>query len=333
MHFINKPWTIQKIVEQRATIDEKPPYQRGPVWGLSQQQLLIDSIINRFDIPKIYLRHMNGASMFDYEVADGKQRLRAIWEFVAGEYALAIVQRQDKSWHGKTFDDLKSNQKRHILSYKLIVATVHSATNDDVRELFARLQNGERLTPPELRNSIASALGDVVRAMALTHPVFAGSPFPTARYKRDDLLAHVFALEHYSGTCDLKAPDLAKMYKDNAKALDQKIVKRVNAHLAILTKVQASIPGGIKTKWGFCDLFWIISRNQGQLPAPDVLGGKFVNFERKRLRHSKEPSKLVDASNPNPDHNLYDYIMAFSVGGALKENVSTRYRVLKQELL
>jgi len=64
-----------------------------------------------------------------------------------------------------------------------------------------------------------------------------------------------------------------------------------------------------------------------------VLGGKFVNFERRRLRHSKEPSKLVDASNPNPDKNLYDYIMAFSVGGALKENVSTRYRVLKQELL
>jgi len=303
------------------------------VWTLPQQQLLIDSIINRFDIPKIYLRHMDGTGAFAYEVADGQQRLNAIWEFVGGNYPLAMVQRHDSSWHGKTYDELRSNQKRHILSYKLVVATVHGATNDDVRELFARLQKGERLTPPELRNSMASAVGDVIRAMALTHPVFADSPFPTARYKRDDLLAHLFALELYAGTRDLKAPDLARMYTDYAKTLDQQYVARVNAHLAILAKVQASVPGGIRTKWGFCDLYWLVSKNSGNLPAPGVLADKFVKFERKRLRHSREPSKLIDASNPNPNQTLYDYIMAFSVGGALKENLATRYRVLKQELL
>jgi hypothetical protein len=47
MHFVNTPWSIQKIVAQQAAIDEKPPCQRGPVWGLSQKQLLIDSIITQ----------------------------------------------------------------------------------------------------------------------------------------------------------------------------------------------------------------------------------------------------------------------------------------------
>ena len=39
-------------------------------------QLLIDSVLCRFDIPKIYLHDMRGIGQHDYDVTDGQQRLR-----------------------------------------------------------------------------------------------------------------------------------------------------------------------------------------------------------------------------------------------------------------
>ena len=40
----------------RGDIDMSPSYQRqGAIWSTYKQQLLIDSLINGFDVPKIYL--------------------------------------------------------------------------------------------------------------------------------------------------------------------------------------------------------------------------------------------------------------------------------------
>src|SRR5437762_9149728 len=134
MHFKSLNWSISKVVKIADTIDPKPQYQRGPVWNTPKRQLLIDSIINRFDIPKIYLRYTKGAGTFDYEVSDGQQRLRAIWDFVAGIYPLSNVQAPNERWSGKFFAELTPAEKRHLREYKLTVTTVYDATGDQIRE-------------------------------------------------------------------------------------------------------------------------------------------------------------------------------------------------------
>lgn len=333
MNFNNIPWSIKKIVRMKDNIDPKPQYQRGPVWRTPKKQLLIDSIINRFDIPKIYLRRIKGMSPYDYEVADGQQRLIAVWGFINQEYPLGSVRGDNDGWSGKVYSELNKKQRSHILSYKLIITTVHDATNDEIRELFARLQKGERLTPPELRNSMASALGDVIRAMAETHHFFNGNSFANSRYKRDDLLAHAFAIELYAGSQDLKAPNLALMYKEHQSSIDQKAVSRVNQVLGYMNKMQNEIPNCIKTKWGFVDVFWLVSKRLGNLPPPKRIATKFVKLDQLRLRHMKDPATLIAASNRKADKDLYDYIVAFSVGGSLKENLTIRQRVLAKKLL
>jgi hypothetical protein len=146
MHFKNLTWTVATIAKKAGSIDPKPQYQRGPVWSPSKQQLLIDSIINRFDIPKIYLRYLGARGPYEYEVADGQQRLRAIWGFLDCKYPLANVRAPNMQWSGKTFKQLDRFEQMHILDFKLIIATVYEASNDDIRELFARLQKGVRLT-------------------------------------------------------------------------------------------------------------------------------------------------------------------------------------------
>ena len=70
----------------RSRIDTNPDFQRPSVWSVSQKQLLIDTILRGYDIPKMYWRKIK-VNPDAYEVVDGQQRLRAIWSFFDGEYA------------------------------------------------------------------------------------------------------------------------------------------------------------------------------------------------------------------------------------------------------
>lgn len=72
-----KPWALLTFKELIKQIDPNPTYQRSSVWKTPQKQLLIDSILRDFDIPKFYLR-VNNSSKFKYEIIDGQQRIRAL---------------------------------------------------------------------------------------------------------------------------------------------------------------------------------------------------------------------------------------------------------------
>src|SRR5690349_18841670 len=74
---------------RRKTVNPKPQYQRSHegVWNLSKKQLLMDTILRGYDIPKFYWRRIEDP-VFRHEVVDGQQRLRAIWEFFDGKFTL-----------------------------------------------------------------------------------------------------------------------------------------------------------------------------------------------------------------------------------------------------
>ena len=67
-----RPLVIATIYSWKEKIDTNPDYQRPPAWTKKQQQLLIDSILREYDIPKMYWRKVSGD---EYEVIDGQQRL------------------------------------------------------------------------------------------------------------------------------------------------------------------------------------------------------------------------------------------------------------------
>ena len=320
----NSPWTVEKFVHLKSAINPKPQYQRGDVWSRPKKQLLIDSILNHYDIPKIYLRSTRGAGLYDYEVADGQQRLRAIWSFVANEYPLARPSSANHTWSGKPFKELSVSDQSTILKFKLITAVIYDATNEEIRELFARLQKGERLTPPELRNSVPSVLGDIIRALAETHPFFTNSPFPSGRFRHDDLAAHAFAIE-LCGSEDLKAQNLAQMYETYSGGVDDAVKAKVNQVLGKLNGMQQSRPKCIRTKWGFVDLYCLISKNLAQLPSPAELATKYAAFEKRRLKYSPDPKQLLRQGSPKADQDLYSYIVAFKTAGGVADNVEARH--------
>src|ERR1700683_5350529 len=86
--------TIMFLYSERDEINVNPEYQRkGGIWTLEKKSLLIDSILNDYDIPKIYFHALGSEEYatggFRYAVIDGRQRLETIWSFMDGSFTLA----------------------------------------------------------------------------------------------------------------------------------------------------------------------------------------------------------------------------------------------------
>ena len=88
-----KTWNINELCRLELKINKQPEYQRGEVWSDNKKKLLIDSLLRGVDIPKIYLREVENDA-YEYEVADGQQRLSAIWSFKSN--GLRLHKNEDK---------------------------------------------------------------------------------------------------------------------------------------------------------------------------------------------------------------------------------------------
>lgn len=87
--------SVLVVYSEREEIELSPDYQRiSGVWTREKRQLLIDSLLNGYDVPKFYFHaftpsRTKGVRTYRYAIIDGKQRLQAIWEFINDELPLA----------------------------------------------------------------------------------------------------------------------------------------------------------------------------------------------------------------------------------------------------
>jgi hypothetical protein len=333
-------WTIERLYELRDKINPKPPFQRGIAWGERQKYLLIDSILRGYDIPKIYLnvvvagKYIHG---FDYEVADGQQRLRAIREFREDGFPLGAASSEvnGENLSGLKFSELQVKYRQRFGRYKITVALLNSASHDELRSLFARLQMGVVLNPPELRNAISSVAGSVIELAALTHPFFAGAGIPEKRFRRQDYLCHALALTTYDNKEDLKAPLLKRFYEDNSTAYDEDLVKRTYEILDWLNALGDATKRLVRKKWSFVDVFDLLYRHFTSIKDQDSekrlrgFAAAYAEFEGRRRANTKTPEDLL--ADPS-DKQLYNYTVAFKTTPATKQNIAARRAALDHYL-
>lgn len=333
MRVRNGQWKISTLIERRPYIQAQPSYQRGSVWTKDKRQLLIDSILQQFDIPKIYLRRLAAKEMYDFQVIDGQQRLLSIWSYIDGgpdAFSLLSDDATPVAWRGKTFSKLSARLRKRIENFEVSVAIIESASDTEVRELFARLQRGMQLNQPEMRNSMRSALGTAVRATAETHPFFIESPFSEKRYGYHDLAAHAYAIELNGLASDLKAPNLRELYKKHADRIAATTGRNVHKRLKYLQEMLASSPGCISRKWGFVDLIGAHRSLGSDMPEPSVAAKRYVEFERRRIPNVSNPKVLLNG--PRKDRELYDYIEAFRLSAGTSKHLGIRNQVLSRRL-
>jgi hypothetical protein len=202
-------FTVAKARAWRSAIDDEPAYQRsGDVWTHAQRQRFIDSLLNGYDVPKIYLHDLRGQHPTKvYAVVDGKQRLTSIWSYLADGFALADdfhieapPSEADAAGAREPagpvrFSALDPWWQRRLLGTYLSVVLIRDAGEADIDELFARLNAGEPLTGAEARNAIAGDMSALIRALAARPELRALLTFPDARGAYREVAAAALALE------------------------------------------------------------------------------------------------------------------------------------------
>jgi hypothetical protein len=132
-------------------LDLDPPYQRYAVWSRGYKQYFIDTILNNFPCPAIFLHKESTDVGSMYHVVDGKQRLLAIFDFQSNEFSLA---KDHDRFPGKYFDELPSDVQTGFGSYHIPVEVLTTKSLTDLREAFDRLnRNVRQLNKQELRHA------------------------------------------------------------------------------------------------------------------------------------------------------------------------------------
>ncbi|WP_329121029.1 DUF262 domain-containing protein [Streptomyces sp. NBC_01353] len=158
---------LDKVFKRRGRYDI-PDWQRDEVWTPQQKQLLIDSILSGWKLPKFYFAKTS-SDPDEFDVVDGQQRLATIWEFF--ENKLRLSDESFKRFGGYTYSELPDALTDSFDDFTIQYDEITEATDDDIQEFFQRLQAGKSLTSAERLNSVNSNLTRFARKLS-THRFF-----------------------------------------------------------------------------------------------------------------------------------------------------------------
>jgi hypothetical protein len=252
-------FTVAKALAWRSAIEERPPYQReSAIWSLDKQQLFIDSLLNGYDVPKIYLHDLRGKRPTKvYAIVDGKQRLTTIWGFLGDAFPLAPdfgVERRNMPdlppdavapKAGQRFSDFDRHWKEALRQTFLSVVLIRNATEEDIEDLFSRLNNGEPLNAAEKRNAMGGAMARLIRTVARRPFFTARLHFTNARHHHYELATRLLLVEQSRLADPDVLPDLRSAALDafvranrRLSAADRaELTARLDAGLAAISRV------------------------------------------------------------------------------------------------
>lgn len=222
----NSVWALYRL---RNRINSNPEYQRqSDIWTLEKQQLLIDTILNKFDVPKIYLHKYTRTETvddneFDYSIIDGKQRLHTIWDFIVGKFKLSedFEYFSDLSVNAKgmTYQEISSKYpdiKADFDSFQLVTVEIQTDDNLMIEEMFSRLNEAVPLNAPEKRNAYGGPIPKLIREICGLSFFTDKIPYPDKRYRHYDLATKFLYIESNGKILDTKKVYLDKFVQNYA---------------------------------------------------------------------------------------------------------------------
>ena len=145
-----------KQAYEHKELDMKPPFQRNPVWVTRQKSYLIDTILNRYPIPEIYMQETaDELGNVRYIIIDGQQRIRSVLDFIDGKFSMD--EKESPDFHGTDFNGLSPEQKKAFFQYNFVVRILPDINDAELRAIFQRLnKNVVALNKQELRQATYS---------------------------------------------------------------------------------------------------------------------------------------------------------------------------------
>lgn len=154
--------TIQEFVLlfKNGQLNLEPGFQRDSVWTPSDRKKLIESLLQNYPIPSVFLYRRNENGKLRYDVIDGKQRIETILMFQGIGHFRGLrfmTKLRLGSDEGVEEWDYQRIQKRghehRLMGYKFQTVEI---TGDlaDIIDLFVRINStGKRLTGAEKRHA------------------------------------------------------------------------------------------------------------------------------------------------------------------------------------
>ena len=313
-----EPLSINAFEKIADRVDFAPIYQRyGNIWSAEKKRLLIDTIINGFDIPKFYFNYfveenniLNPTNAI-YAVIDGKQRLQVILDFLNDKFALdkefVFYENPELDLRGLKFSELAQQHTSIaaiIENYILDIVYIVTDEEDKLEELFLRLNGGSALTNAEKRNAIGGFLNRKIREFVEHHDFFLKKiRFKNPRYQYQDLLTRLLLIEDNNALLSLTNSSLDRFVRDRAIETSEvsDLLKRMESHLDLLNTIFNDKDTLLKGKGIIPVYYFFITRHT---PNPQTIRIFLEQFENIRLENrssteEKQKPILIDFDRLN----------------------------------
>lgn len=294
---------------EKSNVDLAPVYQRrGHIWTAADKAFLIDSILNQYDVPKIYIADFTYTNTklnkhnLPYAVIDGKQRFEAIYNFFDGNVVLA----QDFIWTeepalqlgGLSYKDLQASYPKVASKFANFNLTVMSVITDEegkINDLFIRLNRSKPLTGAEMRNAMQGEVPPLIRKL-VDHDVFKTRiKFTVARGQDKGAAAKLLLLEFRGKFVDTKKVQLDRFVKEatGSQASDlQSAAQQVESTLNSMALVFVPKDALLSSQGPVTLYYWFIRAHGSKHLG--VIRDFLVKFSRERQENQRKVANAAD---------------------------------------
>jgi len=140
----DQAWTVFDLVDGYSPDNSGdiivPEGQRQWSWkdkkGIEKQQKLIDSVFYGYPIPSLIFNRKRNK----FEIYDGRHRIETLWRYYNDKFA----------WCGRLYSELCPEDQRVFCERTLPTTTTRNATNEQLADMFIRLNAGVPLKDYDL---------------------------------------------------------------------------------------------------------------------------------------------------------------------------------------
>lgn len=326
----NIPWSAKTLVNhmEKGKVNFDNAVQRGLVWDKDKKSLLIHSMLYGYAIPAMYFTKENGV----YDSLDGKQRSNAIAEYLHGEFALTentppIIDEENSDETGNDsvmldiagmkFEDLPEWAQDRIKEYSLTIYYFEDITENEIKEMFRRLNNGKPLTAVELTRVNTPCLVQFQKLAAHDAIQSVVSEAGKKRFTDENI-----AMQLYHMVTEDKPDFSTKSFREWAKnvQIDEEIIGKIHSGLdayveffnSLDSKEDKKIIRAVKTRTHFISCAYYCYLAIQAENSQDEINSTLYDF------FSGKPSVSDDYNN------------TVGSGSAKPNAVQTRQRIMKE---
>lgn len=339
--------TIMLLYSEKDEIKLDPDYQRmGGVWTLEKKQLLIDSILNDYDVPKLYFHEFSRAKKAEtgssYAVVDGRQRLQTIWDFIDGKFTLSqdfeFLRDDSINLQGLSYDDVAKEFPKIRIAFDSFVLPVVGIRTDDedlIEDMFSRLNEAVPLNAAEKRNAIGGNMVAAIREIAASDLFSRCVKFNNNRYQHREVVARLLLVEENLRTSG-RLVDTKKVYLDalarnyyaeNAERVEE--LKRATEDVVCAMAAVFTEKDELLQAQGSIVVYYLIFRTaQGIDELTKITRRKLLDF-RERLKENR-----INAADNYAESSfeLLEYDRLSQQGTNDASNIKERFNILAKEL-